>query len=339
MSTDKKNKAGKLVKQLENKILPIAGLIPGLKDVADVAKRLIELLEEKKNERIELFCQELMICNETAETNKNFDNAGYEIEFGDLLQACMNDSDSGKAKAYAQLTISLRYGELDRETRRHFVLALKQLTFGDIELLRYAEIASEHEVMPQHGNTVLSQGNIFNVKNMSPIQALSINTLQQLGLTSGRGITQLGQAFTRAIYRKDSLTPDSMNLNVWQSPPIALLSTATKNKLHNEIIDEFRKIRVRCNKINIEDFSPEKQNLPQYKAIVLCGTYDNAIYSHTQAVARYNNDHHYQFVSLGFKFPHRHEISLRISLHQPGNLQEKVMKASKEFGFITDPLS
>lgn len=336
MSNEKKTKNSQLVKHLEDRILPIAGLIPGLKDLADIAKRVIEIHEEKKNERIKAFCKELIKGNLTAESIHNKENPGYEIEFGDLLQACMNDSDSSKAQAYAQLTIALRFGELDKERRRHFVLVLKQLSFEDLELLRHALIASSYEIIPATGSTVLTQADVFNIKTMSPIQALSISTLRQLGLINEKGITRLGQEFIQSTYGRDSLTPESKSLKVWQKPPVAIFTTATKNALHDEIVEEFKKIRIRCDKLRIDQFSAEKQSLGQYKALILVGSYEGVIYGNVQNVARYNNDHRYQFVSFGYSFPHRHEMNFRISLHEPGNLRDKVLKAATSLEFITD---
>ncbi len=336
MSTDRSSKTSKLIKQLGDTILPIAGLMPGLKELSETAKRVIEILDEKRSERIELFCKALIEGNLTSENLHNKENPGYEIEFGDLLQACMNDSDSSKAESYAQLTLALRFGELDKETRRHFVFSLKQLSFDDIELLRRAFIASTHEIVALVGSTIMSQADVLENKNMSAIQVLSTNTLKQLGLSSEKGITKLGYEFIKATHRRVRLTPESMSLKVWQSPPVAIFTTATHDCLHDKIIEEFKKIRIRCERIRIDNFSSIEKNADKYKGLILAGNYEGIIYSHSESIARYNSSHHYQFVSYGHSLPHRHDISLRLSLRELDNLQEKVRATAKSFEFITD---
>ena len=336
MNSKRSKNTENLIKKTENSLITIAQLIPGLKDTANIAKKIIEIQEKRKEDRIELFCKKLIEGSLTAGEIYNKDNPGYEIEFGDLLQACMNDSDSSKSTLYAQLTIALRFGDLDKEKRRHFVLSLKQLSFEDLELLRESFIVSSHEIIPKAGNAILSQSDVFNPKNLSSIRALSISTLTQLGAVSRQGITELGKEFIRSIYQRESLTPDSMRLKVWQKPYIAILTDPTKNEEHDLIVNELKKLRVRCVKLNIAEFSPQKQNLNQYKAIILSGNYKDLLYSRSQDVIKHVEDNTYKYISLGHNLPSQKSIALRKFFSEAEGASEKSLKIAKEFEFITD---
>lgn len=316
--------------------LQLAELIPGLDKPATAMKYLREFHDEQKKIRIGRYCEALVNCISTADY-ATANALATEIEFADLLQACVNDSDSNKAEAYAQLTVALKFGSLDKEYRRHFMLALKQLAHEDLELLRLAHIATKHELIPEHGYGVLSQSDVFNQHKLGVIRSLSVETLRQLGLIKPEGITDLGVLFIKSVYGRE-LCDHYEGFKTWQSPPVIILTGGKKDSHNDSVIDGFKRLRVRCITVPIISFPKGlEQNLP-YKAIVFAGDYEGLTSGKHKELAVFTDLSSQQCIDLGCKLSTNSEgMRFRhIDFHDVQPLTEKVAKVCRTLGFVVD---
>lgn len=181
------------------------------------------LIDARRKERVNRYC--LALLSELSEVELPEINSwdDLDIDFGDLLQTCMDDSDSRKTEAYARLTVAIRLRNLDAETRRYFILALKQLSSKELGLLQQGYVARRWEIVPDDGFNVLDQATVYNPKKLGIIGGLSVEVFRRLGFLNNDGITALGEIFVESTHSKDNLTPDALEWRVWQKEPIAVV--------------------------------------------------------------------------------------------------------------------
>ncbi|WP_421527630.1 hypothetical protein [Pseudomonas brenneri] len=335
INEDKKESLS-FLRKAEKYGLKLAELIPGLDKPATVIKHLREFHDEQKEIRISRYCKALVNCISTTDY-ASANELATDIEFADLLQACVNDSDSNKAEAYAQLTITLKFGSLDKEYRRHFMLSLKQLTHEDLELLRLAHIATKNELIPEHGYGVLSQRDILNNHKLGVIRSLSVETLRQLGLIKPEGITDLGKLFIKSVYSRE-LCDHHEGFKIWQSPPIIILTGGKKDMHNDNVIDIFKCLRVRCVTVPILSFPKGiEQNRP-YKAIIFAGDYEGLTSSKQRELAAFTALTPHQCINLGYKLSTTSEgmCSRHIDFSDTQTVAEKVAKVARTLEFIVD---
>ncbi|MFJ4145218.1 hypothetical protein [Pseudomonas sp. NPDC089734] len=316
--------------------LKLAELIPGLEKPATIIKHLRDFHDEQKEIRIRRYCKALVNCISTADYTAANELA-TDIEFADLLQACVNDSDSNKSEAYAQLTITLKFGSLDKEYRRHFMLSLKQLAHEDLELLRLAHISTKHELIPKHGYGVLSQSDIFNDHKLGVIRSLSVQTLRQLGLIKPEGITDLGKLFIKSIYSRE-LCDHHEDFKIWQSPPVIILTGGKKDSHNDTVIDNFKSLRVRCVTVPILSFPKGiEQNRP-YKAIIFAGNYEGLTFSKYSELEAFTSSTPNQCINLGYTLSSTSHgmCSRHIDFSETQTVAEQVAKVAQTLGFFVD---
>ena len=324
------------LKKSEKYGLKLMELIPGLDKPVTAIKYLQEFYDEQKEIRISRYCTALVNCIST-EDYAAANELATDIEFADLLQAYLNDSDSNKAEAYAQLTITLKFGSLDKEYRRHFMLSLKQLAHEDLELLRLAYIATKYESIPKHGYGVLSQSDIFNDHELGVIRSLSVETLRQLGLIKPEGITDLGKLFIKSVYSRE-LCDFHEDFKIWQSPPVIILTGGKKDNHNDTVIDNFKSLRVRCITVPILSFPKGIDQYRPYKAIILAGDYEGLTSSKHRELAAFTSSAPSQCINLGCKLSNTSDgISSRhIDFGNIQGVAGKVAKVARILEFNVD---
>lgn len=324
------------LKKAEKYGLQLAELIPGLDKPATAIKHLREFHDKQKKVRISRYCNALVNCISTTDYATANDLA-TDIEFADLLQACVNDSDSNKSEAYAQLTVTLKFGSLDKEYRRHFMLSLKQLAHEDLELLRLAHIATKHELIPKHGYGVLSQSEIFDHHKLGIIRSLSVEALRQLGLIKPEGITELGKLFIRSVYDR-VLCDHHEDFKIWQNPPVIILTGEKKDSHNNNVIDCFKNLRVRCITAPILSFPKGIEQYRPYKAIIFAGDYEGLTSSKHKELAAFAALSPQQCIDLGYKLSTTSDgmRSRHIDFNDIKTTADKVKKVSQSLGYVID---
>ena len=316
--------------------LQLAELIPGLDKPATMIKYLREFHDEQKKIRISRYCTAL-VNSISIEDHTTANELATDIEFADLLQACVNDSDSNKADAYAQLTIALKFGALEKEYRRHFMLSLKQLPHEDLELLRLSYIAKKNELIPARGYAPLSQSDIFDHRNLGVIRSLSVEVLRQLGMIKSEGITDLGKSFVESIYKREFLE-NHEDFKMWQSPPIIILTGKSKDSYIDSIIDNFKSLRIRCVAIPILNFMTGVENNRPYKAIIFAGNYEGLTYGNQRELVDFTTANPQQCINLGYKLSNTANgmCSRHIDFNGVQTVAEKVLKVAKVLEFIVN---
>ncbi|HCL3681750.1 TPA: hypothetical protein N2B23_002766 [Pseudomonas aeruginosa] len=312
--------------------------IPGVDKAAAIYKGITGIVKRRQEVRISRYCKALLSIEHHFSNSHEVDLEDYEIEFGDLIQACMQDSDSDKTEAYAKLTISLRFASLERKYRRHFILSLKQLSFTELELLRHSYIAKKYDVIPDIGYEILQQNQIFDRKKLGDIGRVSINSLLQLGFITDEGISQLGILFVQSIYDREDLHPDSLGWNVWQKDPVLIVKGSKKDILYENIINEFKSLRIRCLTISIVGFPKDIEKLEAHKAIIFAGDYSGLTYGQTQNISKFTHDYHGKCIMLRpIKMEHTTiEIwSRHVDYSNCETLRDKIRAIAKVFDLLS----
>lgn len=332
---DKKEKPN-VLKIIGKNSLALAEMFPGLDKPVALIKYLSEFHEEQKTIRIKRYCNALVNCvSATDYTAAN--ELATEVEFADLLQACVSDSDSNKAEAYAQLTVTLKFGSLAKEYRRHFMLSLKQLSYEDLELLRLAGIAIKYDLIPKHGCEVLSQSDIFSHHNLGVIRSLSVEVLRQLGLIKPEGITELGQLFIKSVYSRE-LCEHHADYDMWQNPPVVILVGGKKDSHSEKVIDNFKSLRIRCVTVPIVSFPKGLDQYQPYKAIIFAGDYEGLTSGKTRELVAFTASTPHQCINLDYKLSTTSEgMQFRyVDFNDAQTLAEKVAIVARCLGFIVD---
>lgn len=316
--------------------LALAEMFPGLDKSVALIKYLREFHNDQKTIRISRYCEALVDCT-SAEDYTTANELATDIEFADLLQACVSDSDSNKTEAYAQLTVTLKFGSLDKEYRRHFVLSLKQLSYEDLELLRLAYVAIKHELIPKQGHKVLSQSDIFNHHNLGLIRSLSVETLRQMGLIKSEGITELGKLFIHSVYSRERCDHHA-DFNIWQNPPVIILTGEKKDSHHDKVIENFKTLRIRCVTVPIVSFPKGLDQYQPYKAIIFAGDYEGLTSSKSRELVAFTESSPHQCINLGYKLSTTSEgMRFRhIDFNDTQTLTAKVERVARSLGFIVD---
>ncbi|BBP82790.1 hypothetical protein PHLH8_24320 [Pseudomonas sp. Pc102] len=316
----------------------ISDSIPGIDKAAAIYKGITGIIKRHQEVRINRYCKALLSIEHDFSNSHEVGLEDYEIEFGDLIQACMQDSDSDKTEAYAKLTISLRFASLERKYRRHFILSLKQLSFTELELLRHSYIAKKYNVIPNIGYGILQQNQIFDRNKLGDIGRVSINSLLQLGFITDEGISQLGILFTQSVYGRKELHPDSLGWNTWQKDPVLIVKGEKKDSLYESIMNEFKLLRIRCLTISIVGFPKDIDELEAHKAIIFAGDYSDLTYGQAQNISKFTHDYYGKCIMLGpLQMKHTEiKISSRaVDFSNCETLRDKIRAIAKAFGLLS----
>ncbi|MGP5468808.1 hypothetical protein ACTXNP_21205, partial [Pseudomonas helleri] len=182
------------------------------------------LLDSRREERVNRYCLALLSELDEVDLQEIISgNESLKIDFGDLLQTCMDDSDSKKTEAYARLTAAITLRNIDAEYRRYFILALKQLSSKELLLLQQGYVARHSEIVHDDGFEVLNQATVYNPQKLGVIGGLSVEVFRRLGFLNNDGITSLGEKFVESTHSKDDLTADALGWRVWQKEAIAVV--------------------------------------------------------------------------------------------------------------------
>lgn len=336
MSTHKdKEASSKFWKKIERAALPIAELIPGIDKAAAAVKALNEYYDEQKAERIKRYSEALLTWVEDVDFS-TAKNLAEEIEYADLLQACINDSDGSKAEAYAQLTIAMKFGSLERDYRRHFILSLKQLTYDDLALLRLSYIATKADLISKQGNGILSTSEIFDRHRLGPIRSLSLNTLVQLGLTKPEGISDLGKTFVESVFPREKLLSHE-SFDVWQDPPLAILTGEKKDSYNDSVISHFKNLRIRCVQLPITSYS-KSLNINDFKAVIFAGDYEGLTYGQHQELSNFTNHNTYKCINLGYRLSDSPSgmAFLHIDYEDCKAIKDKIRAVARKLNYVID---
>lgn len=147
-----------------------------------------------------------------------------QADFHALLRACVADIEDEKSRPYAELARSIATGAVTGSHRRHFVLALRDLSYDALTLLRSAYVAKHYSnIMPTIGSGVLGQREFLEGHSAGSPRAIQVADLVARGLAHDAQVTELGDAFTRATWSAEDLTPGAIGLQTWSGYQVLVI--------------------------------------------------------------------------------------------------------------------
>ncbi|AZZ76379.1 hypothetical protein CCX46_14860 [Pseudomonas sp. RU47] len=253
-------------------MIPKLAPLVGADKVVGAYEAIKLVVDSRKEERVNRYC--LALLSEVSDVDLNEMDSwdeNLDIDFGDLLQTCMDDSDSRKTEAYARLTIAIRLRNLDAEYRRYFILALKQLSSRELELLQRGYVARHWEIIPDAGFDVLNQATVYNPKKLGIVGGLSVEVFRRLGFLNNDGITALGETFVESTHSKDDLTPLALEWRAWQQSPIAVVvGDQRKVAAFKEAMKNYR---VKVSELADSVLTDTRNNRVAFTAVVFLGPF------------------------------------------------------------------
>lgn len=96
-------------------------------------------------------------------------------DFLAMLRALEMDIEAEKATVYGRLACSIATGKTAGHLKRHFIKALSDLSFGQVDLLRRALITERHHVFPGTGGVTLTQRNSLDCSRKAASIARTLN--------------------------------------------------------------------------------------------------------------------------------------------------------------------
>lgn len=171
-------------------------------------------------------------------------------DFHALLRACVADIEGEKVGAYANLARGIATGAVAKQWRRHFIVSLRDLSAEELECLRGALIAQNHQLIPARGPS-LGQEHFLRAGHPGTPQAIWMSNLAARGLIHNGNLSQAGEKFTRACYLSKELTPGSIGYRVWTGHKVAIvcyeLGGAKVDGLPTTVQDALREAGIKSN--------------------------------------------------------------------------------------------
>lgn len=133
-------------------------------------------------------------------------------DFLAMLRALEMDIEAEKATVYGRLACSIATGKTAGHLKRHFIKALSDLSFGQVDLLRRALITERHHVFPGTGGGNLDPKEFLRLQSKSSINR---QTFERWGLIEEKGLSLAGRRFVEACFTSDELAPSSVGFQEW----------------------------------------------------------------------------------------------------------------------------
>lgn len=144
-------------------------------------------------------------------------------DFHALLRACIADIEAEKVRAYANLARGIASGTVAKQWRRHFILSLRDLSADELERLRGALVAANHDLIPAQGPS-MGQDHFLRPGQPGSPQDISIGNLAARGLIHDDKLSPAGEAFAEACFRPADLMPASIGFREWSGHNIAIIT-------------------------------------------------------------------------------------------------------------------
>ena len=292
------------------------------------------LLDSRREERVNRYCLALLSELDEVDLQEIISgNESLKIDFGDLLQTCMDDSDSKKTEAYARLTAAITLRNIDAEYRRYFILALKQLSSKELLLLQQGYVARHSEIVHDDGFEVLNQATVYNPQKLGVIGGLSVEVFRRLGFLNNDGITSLGEKFVESTHSKDDLTADALGWRVWQKEAIAVVvGDLRKLILFREVMKNHR---VKVSELADSVLTSARNNRIAFTAVVFLGPFGGLTHSQKMKWSGYTEKHPGQCILIDAEAGTLNgRYSKTFSVHDP--LEETARSILHHYKYIVD---
>jgi len=137
-----------------------------------------------------------------------------------LLRSLELDIESEKAALYGRLACSIAKGAVANDHRRHFIKALRELSYAQVQCLRRAWVASSHKLRPAVG---AGRKDAKDFVAGGVIGRIGETALQQFALADEGQLTDVGMRFVEACFLDSELKPSSIGEREWAADLIQII--------------------------------------------------------------------------------------------------------------------
>ncbi|HBN9641093.1 hypothetical protein OE314_09320 [Pseudomonas aeruginosa] len=195
-----------------------------------------------------------------------------ELDFFSVLKACVQDIESEKAKAYANLTKSLAVGNIPSEFRRHFIILSSQLEYSELTTLREAYIAKHNRLINKSMYGRLKVEDILSERHLGEVKSICLTKFRENKLTENGSISKIGERFIESLFKQEELTPEAIEYQCWRRRDIMIIQKEILSA--DKVLATLKPQRIYCKVQNISKIT--LTNLPDlriYVAVILAGDF------------------------------------------------------------------
>lgn len=237
----------------------VASAVPGAPLVYDLTKISYEwsrdYVQIRNERRLAEFYQVLLYQDEMA-ADFSDRSEWEEADFHALLSACVNDVDAEKTVPYGLLTKAIGRGGIPVDHRRFFISLLKNMEFGQLDILRNTYVLTKYSCRsdsnkPVHVSAFLSAPSGL-------MNSLFIADLERKGLISNNKITLLGISFVKSCSLDDDLYPGTYgykNSKDERAVVVALQESAYTSYVSDALVSELISRGIHTEKTHLFDIS------------------------------------------------------------------------------------
>lgn len=176
--------------------------------------KLRDYIHARDDRRIYEFHKKLLCRDEVVDEELlagDIEEANYHA----LLNACLTDIEDEKTTAYANLTRAIASSKVSKDLKRYFTLALKDLAWEDLDLLKQLYVITNNAIIASVGGGTLYPGVFLEEIPQGSARDLSVTTLESKGFIKEKEISELGSVFVKACSSGDDLTPGAYDYRTW----------------------------------------------------------------------------------------------------------------------------
>lgn len=137
-----------------------------------------------------------------------------------ILRALDMDMESEKAALYGRLASSIAKGAVASEHKLHFIKALRELSYAQVQRLRRAWVTSRYDLRPAEGAGRRAAKDFLTGGVSGRIDETA---LQQFALADDGKLTDVGMRFVEACFLESELTPSSIGERQWATGVIQII--------------------------------------------------------------------------------------------------------------------
>ncbi|WP_175207208.1 hypothetical protein [Achromobacter anxifer] len=219
-------------------------LVPAAGQALDFGRKLTAHLkaraQAREAQRIEEFCRALLSGATATKSEPLGASDAVEADFEAILAALLNDIEDEKTAYYANLARTLTEGTLRKPYIRPMILALKEISIHEIEVLRTSYIAQRHAIIPAQGPSLSSD--VVPVDPNDP-NHYGYRVIEQRGLVHEKKLTDYGTRFVEAICSPDLLTPESIGHTTWLTTCMFVSYEMSDDHLIRKLTDISERLR------------------------------------------------------------------------------------------------
>ena len=259
--------------------------VPGIPFVGPLVGSLFDLLNERterlrtsiqreQEERLAKFYRGMLDGGSPALDEQVAQAMLDDDDFHAIVRACLADIEAEKTEAYATMARKIATHAVEKQWRRHFILALRDLSAEELEILRNAYIAKSHSLIPAQGSS-MDEGHFLNGGAQGTPRSIALANLAARGFVHEEKLTPAGGAFAKACWRSEQLTPGAIGYRVWSGHNIAIVSyelgVPAAVAFATSLQDELRVAGAKSNIIAITRENGQQARLISTMAILLVG--------------------------------------------------------------------